>query len=84
MPLIGWAKPVPVNLSNFRSIRERDFALIAAAGPASNLVMAVRGAAALQLARGSAVRATCRRPLTSIVAAVFFIRDRTCCWPSST
>jgi Zn-dependent protease len=41
-PLIGWAKPVPVNLQNLRSPR-RDFAVVAAAGPASNLVLAAVG-----------------------------------------
>jgi len=39
-PLIGWAKPVPVNMRYLRSPR-RDYVLIAAAGPASNLVLAV-------------------------------------------
>jgi Zn-dependent protease len=45
LPLIGWAKPVPVDLRHLRAPR-RDFAIIAAAGPISNLVMAVAGAAA--------------------------------------
>lgn len=49
LPLIGWAKPVPVDGRNLRAPR-RDFALVAAAGPASNLVIAVIGAAWLQLA----------------------------------
>ena len=35
----GYAKPVPVNIRNFKN-RKRDFALVAAAGPASNLIMA--------------------------------------------
>jgi Zn-dependent protease len=48
-PLIGWAKPVPVNFHNLRAPR-RDFAIIAAAGPASNLAQAVLGAAVLALA----------------------------------
>ena len=39
-PLIGWAKPVPVNVRQLRHHR-RDYMLVAAAGPASNLVMAV-------------------------------------------
>lgn len=39
-PLIGWAKPVPVNTRKLRSFR-RDFMLVAAAGPASNLLLAV-------------------------------------------
>lgn len=38
-PLIGWAKPVPVNLENLRSPR-RDFAIVAVAGPVSNLLLA--------------------------------------------
>ena len=44
VPLIGWAKPVPVDVRNLAS-PHRDFALIAAAGPASNLLMAAVGAA---------------------------------------
>src|SRR5688572_24569832 len=40
VPLIGWAKPVPVDVRKLRRQR-RDFVLVAAAGPASNLVMAV-------------------------------------------
>jgi len=47
-PLIGWAKPVPVNIHNLRAHR-RDFGIIAAAGPASNLAQAVLGAIALAL-----------------------------------
>jgi Zn-dependent protease len=43
LPLIGWAKPVPVNISRLRHGR-RDFMLVAAAGPASNIVLAVIGA----------------------------------------
>ena len=39
LPIIGWAKPVPVNLQHLRHPR-RDFMYIAAAGPASNLVLA--------------------------------------------
>jgi Zn-dependent protease len=36
---IGWAKPVPINPYNFRD-QKRDMALSAAAGPASNFIMA--------------------------------------------
>jgi Zn-dependent protease len=53
VPLIGWAKPVPVN-TRFLKHPKRDFAIIAAAGPASNVVMAVIGAVALSLARNAA------------------------------
>jgi len=38
-PLIGWAKPVPVRMSELHHPR-RDYVLVAAAGPASNLVLA--------------------------------------------
>jgi Zn-dependent protease len=37
--LFGWAKPVPVSIRNLRNPR-RDMALVAAAGPGSNLAMA--------------------------------------------
>ena len=36
----GWAKPVPINTSNFKKPR-RDMAITAAAGPVSNLLLAV-------------------------------------------
>jgi Zn-dependent protease len=39
-PLIGWAKPVPVNVRQLRRPR-RDFIIVAAAGPASNLLLAL-------------------------------------------
>jgi Zn-dependent protease len=53
LPLIGWAKPVPVDGRNLRSPR-RDFALVAAAGPASNVAMALVGAAWLNVSPESA------------------------------
>jgi Zn-dependent protease len=40
IPLLGWAKPVPVNLSHLRHPR-RDFMIIAAAGPISNFLQAM-------------------------------------------
>ena len=40
LPIIGWAKPVPVNISRFRH-PQRDFAIVAAAGPISNLLQAL-------------------------------------------
>ena len=42
LPIIGWAKPVPVNISRLRRAR-RDFMIVAAAGPASNLLQAIAG-----------------------------------------
>ena len=47
-PVIGWAKPVPVNMSRLREPR-RDFMMVAAAGPASNVVMAALAALAFHL-----------------------------------
>jgi len=44
-PLIGWAKPVPVNMRRLRRPR-RDYVLVAAAGPASNLVLALAASVA--------------------------------------
>ena len=38
--VFGWAKPVPVMFQNLRNPR-RDMIIVAAAGPASNLVMAM-------------------------------------------
>ena len=38
--VFGWAKPVPVNPANLTNHR-RDFLVIAAAGPASNVVLAI-------------------------------------------
>ena len=40
LPIIGWAKPVPVNISRLRHHR-RDFMIVAAAGPISNFLQAV-------------------------------------------
>jgi Zn-dependent protease len=44
LPLIGYAKPVPVDPRNLGPDWRQKFMLIAAAGPASNLVIAVVGA----------------------------------------
>jgi Zn-dependent protease len=46
VPLIGWAKPVPVNVRRLRRQR-RDYVLVAAAGPVSNLLLAVAAAVVL-------------------------------------
>ena len=37
---IGWAKPVPVNMSNLSNPR-RDMMLVAIAGPVSNIFLAI-------------------------------------------
>jgi len=48
LPLIGWAKPVPVNVRRLRHPR-RDYVIVAAAGPASNLLLALAAAIGLWL-----------------------------------
>ena len=46
-PLIGWAKPTPVNTRNLRH-PGRDHILVLAAGPVSNLLIAMTAAAAMR------------------------------------
>ena len=48
LPLIGWAKPVPVSTAHLREHWRQKFMVIAAAGPASNLVLATIAAVALR------------------------------------
>ena len=70
-PIIGWAKPVPVNISRLRNPR-RDFMLVAAAGPISNLLQALVAALALRwvfpLAIGAVADST-----VSVVGNVLFM-----------
>ena len=40
LPIIGWAKPTPVNPRNLRHPR-RDYVAVTVAGPASNLLIAI-------------------------------------------
>jgi Zn-dependent protease len=77
VPLIGWAKPVPVDMRNLPEPR-RDFALVALAGPVSNLVLAVGGAVlANMLMTGEDVRLSLtdellvRLVLINVLLAVF-------------
>jgi len=48
LPIIGWAKPVPVNTSRLKH-PQRDFSIIAAAGPISNLLQAAVAALVLHM-----------------------------------
>jgi Zn-dependent protease len=52
LPLIGWAKPVPVGVQHLRGNWRQKFMLIAAAGPLSNLLMAIGAAAVLWIMSG--------------------------------
>lgn len=49
--VFGWAKPVPVNISRLNSPK-RDMAIVAVAGPAANLVMALLWALLAKLGTG--------------------------------
>jgi len=51
--MFGWAKPVPVTWENLKNPK-RDMALVAAAGPMSNLMMAILWVAILKLISMSA------------------------------
>jgi Zn-dependent protease len=70
LPLIGWAKPVPVVLRNLRHPR-RDFMLVAAAGPISNLLQALVAAVLLRLVWNPALGDE-----PGIAATVFFLAVR--------
>jgi Zn-dependent protease len=48
LPILGWAKPVPVNTSRLGHPR-RDFMIVAAAGPLSNIAQAMVAALVLRL-----------------------------------
>jgi Zn-dependent protease len=65
-PLIGWAKPVPVIVRNLGHPR-RDFMLVAAAGPASNLVMAVAAAIVLRVVVATLGESGVSAPIESIL-----------------
>lgn len=75
VPLIGWAKPVPVDIRNLASPR-RDFAIVALAGPVSNLILAVSGALLVNLLPGGqqvgiVEEALIRFVLINVLLAVF-------------
>lgn len=50
--IFGWAKPVPVNFNNLRHPK-RDMFWVAAAGPGTNLIMAIAWAVLLKATVGS-------------------------------
>ncbi len=49
LPILGWAKPVPVNTAQLGSNWQQKFMAIAAAGPASNVVIAAIAALLLRV-----------------------------------
>ncbi len=75
VPVIGWAKPVPVNVQRLRHAR-RDYVFVAAAGPASNLALAVIAALALKLLPISPVtlgEANVTAPLASMLSRALYL-----------
>jgi Zn-dependent protease len=54
LPVFGWARPVPVSLRGVPNPRRANL-LVSAAGPLSNLLLAVVFAAAFELMKGSEV-----------------------------
>jgi Zn-dependent protease len=73
-PVIGWAKPTPVNTRNLRHPR-RDHILVTAAGPISNLLIALAAAGAMRagaMAGGNWVNVLVYEALTlNVLLAVF-------------
>ncbi len=55
--MFGYAKPVPVNFRRLRNPR-RDMVLVAAAGPGSNILIALVSAIALRFVPGTATMTT--------------------------
>jgi Zn-dependent protease len=55
VPLLGWAKPTPVGAHNFRRLA-RGHVLVAGAGPASNVLLALLFTAALFLGLRTSAR----------------------------
>lgn len=71
LPVFGWAKPVPVVKGRLRNPR-RDMMIVAAAGPGSNLAMALIGAVALGLVmRGFAAEAEPSLAVSFLAANLF-------------
>ena len=75
VPVIGWAKPVPVNVQKLRHAR-RDYVLVAAAGPMSNLTLAVIAALILKLLPVSPVtlgEANITVPIASMLSRALYL-----------
>ena len=71
LPVFGWAKPVPVVKGRLRNPR-RDMMIVAAAGPGSNLIMALIGAVSLGLVmRGFAAEAEPSLAVSFLAANLF-------------
>ena len=72
LPVLGWAKPVPVDTRRLRHWR-RDFMVIAAAGPASNIAIALVAAVVLRVAGGAGEGLTAGEPLLAVLETAVFV-----------
>lgn len=78
LPLIGWAKPVPVNPAELRPNWRQKYMLVAAAGPGSNLVLAAGAALALRAlapveASGDAIAMSLANRLELLLETMVFV-----------
>lgn len=76
LPILGWAKPVPVDIRQLHGNWRRKFMAIAAAGPASNLVMAAVAAVILRFLRpGDAMAGELdvATPLTTMMETAVYV-----------
>ncbi len=64
--LIGWAKPTPVNPANLRDRRNGEV-IVALAGPASNLLMAIVAAFVFRVLEAAGVEMRGNSPIGTIV-----------------
>jgi Zn-dependent protease len=72
LPLIGWAKPVPVNTRALYPNWRQKFMLVAAAGPASNVVLAVIAAVLVRVVPAGPVSAAFETAVyLNVLLAVF-------------
>ena len=76
LPVIGWAKPVPVNILNLRGNWREKYMGIAAAGPASNIVLAVIASLVLRAiapASADALEEGLVSPLATVLESAIYI-----------
>jgi Zn-dependent protease len=67
VPVLGWAKPVPVNTTRLRGHWKRKYMAIAAAGPASNLMMAAMASLVLHVLPSARLEPTLEAALDPLI-----------------
>ena len=67
VPVLGWAKPVPVNVSRLGEHWKRKYMLIAAAGPASNVLLATIASVVLRLLPTALLEPTLEAALAPLI-----------------